>query len=143
AGRDRPAAEFIGIGRPYPPGRMRAARAISRADMRSFHMEAGNSSAAREFLLRAVQIREAGEHVRRRAGNHRGKETCDAGSEDGVDGAGDFEQRGEGRIEVDAGEAVDLKVDETGRQKLIARRLLRAGYLLNCIAEANCEISFG
>src|SRR5260221_1505559 len=57
------------------------------------------------------------DHRIRRAGDDRWIEACDAGRESRVDGPLNFVMRRSGRVEVDAGEAVDLKIDETGRDE--------------------------
>ena len=98
---------------------MGTARAVLRRDVGAFDMEAGDGGALGEGLAGGGEVAEAGEHVAGCPGDDGGVEARDAGGELGAEGAGDLLVGGAGVIVIDAGEAVDLEVDEAGGEEEI------------------------
>ena len=110
-----PAMEFLDIRRAHPARGMGAARTVVRRDMRALDVEAFEGAAVRELALGAGQVAQGPEHGFGRAGDDGRKKTRDAGAEKDFERAGDLVLGRVGIAVIDAGEAVDLEVDEAGR----------------------------
>ncbi len=82
--------------------------------MRTLDVERFHGVSVGERLTRGSQIAEGREHVVGRAGDYRWIEARDAGRESRVDGPLNFAMRRSGRVEIDTGKTIDLKIDETG-----------------------------
>ena len=120
AGGVLPAMELVEIGRPDPLARMRAARAVFGRNVRAFHVEALDGVAFRKRLAGRRQIAQARGHGVGRSGDHGGVEARDAGGELRAQRARDLFVRGRRVVVVDAGEAIDLQIDEAGREPQVA-----------------------
>ena len=112
-----PAEKLSEVGRADPFPGMRAARAVLGRNVRAFDVEGFHRLSFRKRLARGGEIAQGREHGVGRAGNHGREEPRNAGGEDGADGPVNVVVRRRGRIEINAREAVDLEIDETGGEE--------------------------
>ena len=110
-----PACEFIKVGGTHPLGRMGSAWPVFGVDMRALEMKPCDRSAAGQGSFCAMEVAETCQHFAGRPSDYGGEAAGNAGGEDGVQSPADFFDRGARVVEIHAGEAVDLEVDEAGR----------------------------
>ncbi len=113
--------ELINIGRAHVGARMSAARAVFPGNVGTLHVEPRNRLSVRDDFPRVRQIAQAGLHFLSRPGDHRGVDPRGSAGELRFQRACDLLVRRVRVIVIDAGEAVDLKVDESGRQVEVLR----------------------
>src|SRR5579863_99906 len=120
-----PARKFVEVRRPHPACWMSAAWSVFRIDVRTFDVKSGNGAAVGQFHLRAAQVAQTGEHGVRGSGDDSWKAAGHTGGKHCIESAADFVDWRFRVVEIDAREAVDLKIDEARSEIKVGDRFRR------------------
>jgi len=115
-----PAAILVEIGRADVPAWMRTARSVFGTDVGAFDVKSVHSVAFGERLAGVGEVAETGAHFGGVAGDHGLIEARGAGGELSAEGSRDVFVRRARVVVVNAGVAIDLEVDEGGREVKVA-----------------------
>lgn len=127
AGRLLKAAELIAVGRADVLAGVRAARPVLRRNVRPFQVDAGDGRPDLRVARGLRRRPQAGLDSPAPAGDDRRQEAGDAGGPQAANRAAVILHAGARGVEVHAGEAIHLQVDQARRQPVARPADIRAG----------------